>query len=142
MLRCIAERLLKQAIEGGDFDCSAGKGKPLQKLDSPSLDQAWRLDFHILKNAGLRPLWLELDLEIRRTLQESRKDLANAARTYGIDGPDWENSVLRFLNRIEEVNHLIRELNPKVPHSRFQRVLVDPERETHKVLMCSQMESF
>jgi len=139
MMRFITESILNKAMEEGKFDYSAGKGKPLQQIKSPFEDPSWCLSFHILKNAGIRPCWLELDLEIRQKLQESLEDLANTASMYGANCVVWEKSVKRFNERIEEINNLIQELNLKVPDPRFQRAMVNPERETSKVLENSHM---
>jgi hypothetical protein len=135
MMRLVAERLVEMAIEDKCFDYSVGRGKPLKLLESPLEDPSWCLSFHILKNAGMRPLWLELDLEIRQKLKESLEELRKASSVFDIDEPAWERSVGRFNDRIEDVNNLIQELNLKVPHYRFQRVLIEPDREIYKILL-------
>jgi hypothetical protein len=139
MMRLIAERIVKKAIDEGKFDCLAGRGMPLQQIESPFEDPSWCLSFHILRNAGIRPCWLEIDLEIRQKLQETLKDLTNTVSMYGADCAVWERGVERFNERIEEINDLIQKLNLKVPHPRFQRTLVNPEKETRKVLENSHM---
>jgi hypothetical protein len=138
MTGIIAERLIKKAMDEGDFDPTMGKGKPLEILSSPFLDSEWDLSFHILKNAGMRPYWLELDLEIRQRMEESLRSLIDAASIYSTDSLEWEVCVKRFRQRTEEVNQLIQELNLKVPHSRFQRTLLKPDREIGKILASSR----
>ena len=134
MIGFIAERKLRKAIDEGNFDCSVGKGKPLQGMESPFDDPSWCLSFHIMKNAGIRPLWLEIDLEIRQKLQETRKGLAAIINNSHVERTNWEKGLEGFVDQIRDINHLIRELNLKVPHPRFQRPFIDAEREARKLL--------
>ncbi len=63
------------AQERGDFDDLPGHGKPLQLNDNPYAGE-WALGFHALKNAGIAPLWMELDREIQalRATMQSKLD--------------------------------------------------------------------
>jgi hypothetical protein len=65
------DRAIEAAQERGDFDNLPGHGKPLMIDEHPYAgDRA--LGFHVLNNAGIKPLWMELDREIqhlRATMQ-------------------------------------------------------------------------
>jgi hypothetical protein len=134
MIGFIAERILQKAIDEGNFDCSVGKGKPLQGMEAPFDDPSWCLSFQILKNAGIKPLWLEIDLEIRQKLQETRRGLAAIIDKSDMEITNWEKGLEGFVDQIQEINYLIRELNLMVPHPRFQRPFIDAEREARKLL--------
>ena len=101
MIGFIAERKLRKAIDEGNFDCSVGKGKPLQGMESPFDDPSWCLSFHIMKNAGIRPLWLEIDLEIRQKLQETRKGLAAIINNSHVERTNWEKGLEGFVDQIK-----------------------------------------
>ncbi len=62
-VHCV-DRAIEAAQERGDFDNLPGHGKPLMLDEHPYAgDRA--LGFHVLNNAGIKPLWMELDKEIQ-----------------------------------------------------------------------------
>jgi hypothetical protein len=134
----IAERILQSAIEAGTFDCSIEKGKPLRMQEDTFTNPADRLAFHLLKEAGMRPEWIELDLEIRNKLGHARDELLDALTIYGAEGDGWAKVLDQYKKRIEEINSLIRELNLKVPHPRFQRALLKPDQGVYQVRLPPQ----
>ena len=59
----VVDRAIREAQGRGDFDDLPHHGKPLPIDDNPFAgDRA--LGFHVLKNAGVLPYWLQLDKEI------------------------------------------------------------------------------
>lgn len=58
------DRAIRDAQRRGDFDDLPGAGKPLA-LSSNPLAPEWDAAAGILKSAGVVPLWIELDKEIR-----------------------------------------------------------------------------
>lgn len=58
------DRAIREAQRRGDFDNLAGAGKPLAVEDNPFAGELGTA-FGILKNAGMAPLWIELDKEVR-----------------------------------------------------------------------------
>lgn len=59
------EKTIREAIERGDFDNLAGKGKPLDLDVNPFVPEDKRQTFRILQNAGVAPDWIEQDKDIR-----------------------------------------------------------------------------
>lgn len=58
------DRAIEAAQERGDFDNLPGRGKPLVIDEHPYAgDRA--LGFHVLNNAGVKPVWMEVDKEIQ-----------------------------------------------------------------------------
>jgi len=59
------EKTIREAMERGDFDNLAGKGKPLDLDVNPFVPEDKRQAFRILQNAGVAPDWIEQDKDIR-----------------------------------------------------------------------------
>lgn len=95
IFRIIAERLIAEAIERGDFDNLKGAGKPLNLEEDAYIPEDLRMAYRVLKNAGFLPPELELKKEI-----VNMKDLLNT-----IDD-DKER-----IKKIRELNFKIMKLN-------------------------------
>jgi len=74
----LAERLIREATERGEFDDLPFKGRRI-----PIEDDAYAGDdapsFHVLRNAGVAPPWIEADKEARRQLEARDRLLDRAA---------------------------------------------------------------
>jgi hypothetical protein len=65
--------LIGKAIREGAFDDLEKKGKFLDlRIDSQTPPE-WQLAYQLLKDANFRPLWIELDLEIRSAISAARE---------------------------------------------------------------------
>jgi hypothetical protein len=61
----VTERIIREAMERGEFDDLPAKGRPFVVEENPYAgDMA--LAFHLLRNAGVAPPWIETDKEVRR----------------------------------------------------------------------------
>lgn len=60
---------LEEAISKGEFEDVPHKGKPI-KIWRTELNPEYDLAFSRLKNAGVLPVWMELDAEVARLSQE------------------------------------------------------------------------
>ncbi len=69
LLREIAEKKIREAMEEGKFDNLALKGQPIPLEDYSRVSEELRVGFKILKNAGVLPPEMELRKEIV-TLQD------------------------------------------------------------------------
>lgn len=70
------------AQQRGDFDNLPGHGKPLVIDDNPYAGD-WAIGFHVLKNAGVKPLWMEVDAEIQAVQSEMQSVLDRLRRELG-----------------------------------------------------------
>lgn len=77
-----AERKIQEAIEEGRFDNLPGKGQPLNLDDDPLIPPHMRMANKILRDAGVRPEWIELSLEIDRGREECERAWERVAREY------------------------------------------------------------
>lgn len=73
------EETIRRAIAAGEFDDLLGMGKPLDLSDNPYADPTWRLAYHLLKQNGFAPPWVETRQEIEKALSQARESLV---RTY------------------------------------------------------------
>ncbi|WP_041245661.1 DnaJ family domain-containing protein [Geotalea uraniireducens] len=60
----IAERRIREAMERGEFDNLAGKGKPLAEEDLSAVPEELRMAYKVMKNAGCLPPELELSNKV------------------------------------------------------------------------------
>jgi DnaJ family protein C protein 28 len=129
-----AEERIEAAIQSGEFDALAGRGRPLRLETDPLAPADERLARHIMQNAGVKPAWVELADEIQAHLSAAREDLLRAVSRLSPDHPDLENAIKRFDRRVAEINALIKRYNLLIPNPRLARVLVDAAGERKRLL--------
>ncbi|MDP1911405.1 MAG: DUF1992 domain-containing protein [Hyphomicrobium sp.] len=64
----LAESRIQDAMDAGLFDNLRGAGKPLSSLDDDKLAGDNWMGFHVLRNGGMLPAWLDLAKEIELDL--------------------------------------------------------------------------
>jgi DnaJ family protein C protein 28 len=119
------DEIIRQAIEEGAFENLRGKGKPLNLDENPYLDKEWQLAYHLLKQNGFAPDFVEKRQAIEVQLGEAREALARswAWRTNALnDGQDqdwvegeWGKATAKFEERIAEINGSIKAYNISIP---------------------------
>lgn len=84
------EGLIKDAIERGDFDNLANKGKPLDLSEWEKTPQHMRMSYSILKNSGITPSEIH-----------TKKDLVNL-REMILNEPDEDkkNRLIKKMNAL------------------------------------------
>ncbi len=122
----ISERLIREAMERGEFDDLPYRGQRIP-LDDDSLAGDNALAFHLLRNAGAAPPWIEADKEVRRLL-EARDRLLDAARR---SATELARERLRkdLAHVVEEANAAIARLNAEAPGPAQHRRLLRLDRE-------------
>jgi DnaJ family protein C protein 28 len=146
------DQQIREAQDRGVFDQLPGKGRPLDLTPNPYA-QEQEMAFKILRDAGYAPEWIELDKVIRGKLERS---LAMLARRWewrelrlgelAVCSSEqselerlrveagWQRAVAAFEAEVEGINREIAELNLKVPGPRFQRSMVNPDREVGRLM--------
>ncbi len=76
----LIDRQIREAVEGGKFDRLPHQGEPLPNDDNPFAGE-WALAFHLLRNEGVAPPWIEADKEVRELL--GRRDALLSHATAG-----------------------------------------------------------
>jgi DnaJ family protein C protein 28 len=133
------EELIRRAMEAGKFDNLPGKGKPLRLEDNSQEDPEWRMAHHLLRSNGFSLPWIEKRQEIETELEAARgalkrswawrqAALAEKQPADLVEG-EWGRSVQSFREKIADINKLIFSYNLEVPSDRFQRRMLDAERE-------------
>ena len=115
----LIERQIREAAEEGQFDDLPHHGQPLPNDDNPHAAD-WGLAFHVLKNAGYAPPWIEADKEVRALLAKRDAIFERAA-----DAGRSEIAVRRDRAALEdlvaEVNAAIARVNVDAPSERQHR---------------------
>lgn len=132
-LESMAEKMLREAIEAGEFDNLPGKGEPVDLRENPFEDPDLRVVHKLLRDAGFAPAWLEERKDIDATFEAARQILIRAWEIYRPGGvsPDetsWQRNVSEFREKTAELNSRIRIYNLKVPSEVFQRRLFDSDK--------------
>lgn len=132
-LESMAEKMLREAIEAGEFDNLPGKGEPVDLRENPFEDPDLRVVHKLLRDAGFAPAWIEERKDIDATFEAARQILIRAWEIYrpggvSADETAWQRNVSDFREKTAELNSRIRIYNLKVPSEVFQRRLFDIDK--------------
>ncbi len=132
-LESMAEKMLREAIEAGEFDDLPGKGQPVDLSENPFEDPDLRVVHKLLCEAGFAPAWIEERKDIDAVFEAARETLTRAWKIYRSRGisPNaaaWERNVVEFREKAAELNRRLRLYNLKVPAAVFQRRLFDADK--------------
>jgi DnaJ family protein C protein 28 len=135
------EEIIRRAMEEGQFDDLAGKGKPLKLEENFLEDPDWRMANHVLKSSGFSPPWVETRRDLEQQIEKVRSDLTRAWKRYlqttaksqtAVAKQEWERAVQRFHQEVAKINRQIFSYNLQAPLTRFQRPLLSVERELER----------
>jgi hypothetical protein len=124
----LIERQIREALDTGKFDELPHHGKPLPNDENPyARDMA--LAFHILKNAGVAPPWVEADKELRDLLARRDAILKRAASgaAPSVLGRKRDREALTRL--VRDANAAILKVNTESPTQRQHRQPLDLAHE-------------
>jgi hypothetical protein len=115
----LVDRQIREAIEAGEFDGLPYQGERLPLEDeSAAGDRA--MAFHVLRNAGVAPPWIEADKEVRALLGRRDAILARAASpAASAFARSRDRADLARL--VADVNAAIARLNAEAPTFRQHR---------------------
>jgi hypothetical protein len=128
-LELVAEARIAEAIAAGAFTGLPGAGRPLVLDDEADVPAEWRVAFHLLRNAGFRPEWIETRREIREAAVEARARLAAVSRV----SPARASAEAAFAARAQAINRQVRDLNLKLPGPRWQIRPIDVAQELDRL---------
>ncbi len=133
------DEIIQKAMREGAFDNLPGQGQPLEFDDAAGPDNEWQLAYHILKENGFAPDFIETRKAIEADLAEARRALArtSAWRRQALkDGEDahwvekeWTKAKRMFAEEVGEINQQIRDYNLTIPAQAFYVKAVDVEKE-------------
>ncbi len=110
----LVERQIREAMEDGKFDRLPFQGEPLPNDDNPYAGE-WGLAYHMLRNAGAAPPWIEADREVRGLLEELRATIARAAGDAPLAGSARGRGRARVADLVGRANAGIARLNAEAP---------------------------
>jgi DnaJ family protein C protein 28 len=131
-LETLTEKMIREAIEAGEFDNLPGKGQPIDLSENPFEDPDLRTVHRLLRNAGFAPAWIEERKDIDSTLEIARTKLGRAWELFGrsharSEQAEWERNLKEFRELVDDLNRRIRIYNLKSPAVVFQRKHIDLE---------------
>jgi DnaJ family protein C protein 28 len=137
------EEQIRKAIQDGKFDDLPGKGKPLRLDENPHEDEEWRLAYHLLREGGFSLPWIETIREIENEIDQARLSLRRAWEwrehassqnlPYEHVQAEWQDAIDRFSEQVVHLNKRIRDYNLETPNHRFQRPLLNLDRELERL---------
>jgi len=116
----LLDRQIREAVEEGRFDNLPHQGQPLPKDENPYAAE-WGLAFHVLKNAGFAPPWIEADKEARALLARRDGILTRAATGPAPSEPARRHDRRALEQLVTEVNACIAQVNAGAPSTRQHR---------------------
>lgn len=136
-LERLAEARLVEAIASGAFSGLPGEGRPLVLDDEAHVPTEWRVAFHLLRNAGFRPEWIEMRREIREAAERARARLAGVARA----SPARAAAEVAFAVEACAINRKVAALNLQVPAPRWQLRAIDVQYEFDRLSPSNEVVS-
>jgi DnaJ family protein C protein 28 len=126
----VVDRMIREAMERGEFDDLKGKGTPIDLSENPFEDPDVRTAHRLLRNAGFAPAWLEERKDIDAEFLRARTTLERAKALYAAgesldSNAQWQRAVRDFREITNELNHRIRLYNLKAPSVAFHRKIID-----------------
>ncbi|MCW5877052.1 MAG: DUF1992 domain-containing protein [Anaerolineales bacterium] len=126
-----ADKIIEDAMKSGAFDDLAGKGQPLPLEHNPNADPEWELAYHLLKENGFAPAFIEERQVIEKELAAARGALARAWAGRAAEGGTarWAQACRQFEEQAAVLNKKIRDYNLTIPHDKLARAAIDPAKE-------------
>ncbi len=110
----LIDRQIREAQEAGEFDNLPHQGTPLPIDENPYAGD-WALAFHMLKNAGVAPPWVEANKELTELLKQRDAILERASP----DRARRDRAVLEEL--VLQINIAVARMNAEAPSSAAHR---------------------
>jgi DnaJ family protein C protein 28 len=136
----LVEKKIRDAMRAGEFDNLPGRGRPLNLDENPFEDPSMRMAHRMLRNNGFTLPWIEERKEIDAAVDALRADLARSWASYAEaqtadprNASEWERAQSDFRQKLLQLNRRIQDFNLRVPAERFQRLVLNAEREIDKL---------
>jgi len=144
----LVEDLIQESMSRGDFNNIKPSGKPLHERNPHYMDFTTYKINEILIDNGYMPEWIQLEKEIRESIEEARTNLkrvfkriatensqsSDEQKTYLTNNKKWTDALEKFRIAIGEINITINKLNLIVPMLWRQQVHYNAEKEIEKIV--------
>lgn len=116
----LIDRQIREAMAEGQFDNLPFQGEPLPNDDNPYAGDA-NLAYHVLKNAGVAPPWIESDKVVREILAKRDAILERAARGEAPSDLTRRRDRAALEALVTGINAAIARVNAEAPTDRQHR---------------------
>jgi hypothetical protein len=123
----LVDRQIREAMESGAFDDLPFQGQRLP-LEDDALAGDRAMAFHVLRNAGVAPPWIEADKEAR-TLLERRDAIFARAASSATSAFARRRDRAELERLVVAINAAVARLNAEAPTDRQHRRPLVPEDE-------------
>jgi DnaJ family protein C protein 28 len=133
------DEIIQKAIQEGAFDKLPGKGQPFNWDDSAAVDDDWQLAYHLLKENGYAPDFIETRQVIETDFGEARKALkrtwdwrqkaSQSGEDPNLTNSEWAKAKSTFEARVGEINKQISDYNLSIPVQAFYMKTVNAQKE-------------
>lgn len=134
----IIDQKIREAMERGDFNNLKGAGKPQNLERDPNVPPDWELAFHVLKNAGYAPDWIETRKQVNgereKLFAPFKRFAANPIPNKKEREEKRAKVVAQFRHGAAELNRLIDTYNLKAPTPQVHLHRIRVEHEIEKFL--------
>jgi hypothetical protein len=118
----LIERQIREAMAGGQFEELPHRGKPLPNDENPyAKDMA--LAFHMLKNAGVAPPWVEANKEVNELLAKRDAIVKRAASGPAPSVFARKRARDTLIDLVGRANSAITKVNTEAPTAAHRRLL-------------------
>ena len=141
----LIEDIIGEGTKRGLFDNLKGKGKPLD-LKRSSLGRDQELAHSLLKENDIAPAWimqrsdilakqarLRTEIERQWSRHEASFRVAVSSEARGRLTISWDDTCMRWLREIEELNKDIRSYNLKRPSEHLELFQLNLEKELERI---------
>lgn len=133
------DEIIRNAMEEGAFDNLRGKGQPLNLDENPNVDPEWQLAYHLMKQNGFAPEFIEQRQAIEMELAQARTALARswAWRQQSLAADEdaawveseWAKAKKKLGETVNKLNARIKSYNLNIPLDKLYRKPINIEEE-------------
>ncbi len=116
----LIDRQIREAIAAGEFENLPFQGEALPNDGNPLAGDR-ELAFHLLKNAGVAPPWIEDDKEVRRLLEQREAIFTRATADPGPSAFARKRDRAALEELVIRINAAIARVNAEAPTDRQHR---------------------
>lgn len=124
----LIERQIREAMDEGKFRDLPFQGEPLPNDENPYAGDMG-LAFHMLKNAGVAPPWIQADKDVRELLERRDALIARAAQGPAPTESERRRGRAALQDLVLDANAAIARLNAEAPTDRQHRRLLSAAAE-------------
>jgi hypothetical protein len=116
----LIDRQIREAMAEGKFDNLPHQGEALPNDENPYAGE-WGLAYHVLKNYGVAPPWIESDKEVRKLLEQRDALFARAATGPAPTSYARRRDRAALEDLVTRINLAIARVNAEAPTDRQHR---------------------